>query len=77
MAATHQVRNDRANAVRTSQGQAAVRHDLWRSVLGRVAGSHHNLGLIGVRNQVHGTSHTLEDFSRDHVVGQVTLCTHL
>lgn len=38
---------------------------------------HHNFGLIGVRHQVHGSSHSLEDLPRNHVIGQVAISTDL
>jgi len=73
----YQIRNDRANAVCTGQRQTTICHNLWRTVLSRVAGGHNNLGLIGVRDQVHGASHALEDLSGNHVIGKVTLCADL
>lgn len=42
-----------------------------------MTGGYNDLGLVGIRNQVHGTSHALEDPPGDHVVGQVTVGTDL
>ena len=31
-----------------------------------------DLGALGVRDEIHRTTHTLDDLLRDHVVGKVT-----
>jgi hypothetical protein len=37
----------------------------------------HNLGLVRVAHKIHGTTHAFEDFTRDHEVGEITVCTDL
>jgi hypothetical protein len=38
-----------------------------------MAGSHDDLRLVGIRDEIHGAAHAFEDFSGDHVVGQVAV----
>lgn len=38
---------------------------------------HDNLGLVRVRDQIHGAAHALEHFTGDHIVGQVATCADL
>lgn len=70
---TYQVCNNRTNNTRTRQWQRAHAHNLGAAILGHMVRRHDNLGLVRVRHQVHGTAHTLEHFTGDHVVGQVAI----
>jgi HD superfamily phosphodiesterase len=74
---TYQISDDSAHDIGSGQRKAALLHDLGRSILGDMAGSNHDLGLVGIGDQIHGTAHTLEYLSWDHVVGQVTVGAHL
>lgn len=74
---TYQVSNDRAHHIGASQWQAALLHDLGRAVFCDVTGCNHDFGLIGIGDQVHCTAHALEDFARNHIVGQIAIGAHL
>lgn len=74
---TYQISNDGADNIGARQRQTALLHDLRRSILGDMAGGYHNLGIVGVGDQVHCSSHSLEYLAGDHVVGQITVGAHL
>jgi hypothetical protein len=38
-----------------------------------MAGSHDDLRLVGIRDEIHGAAHAFEDFAGDHIVGQVAV----
>lgn len=52
-------------------------HNLGRAVLGNMLGGDDNLGVVGVGNEVHSAAHPLEDFARNHEVGQIPIGTDL
>lgn len=74
---TYQISDNSAHNVGTSQGQTTGLHNLGRPILGNMARGNHNLCLVRVGDQVHGTTHALEDLAWDHVVGEIAVCAYL
>lgn len=38
-----------------------------------MARGHDDFRLVGIRDEIHGAAHALEDFAGDHVVGEVAV----
>ena len=53
-----QVRDDHADRTCASEGKSALADDLGRAVLGHVLHRRNDLGLVRVRDEIHGTTDT-------------------
>lgn len=74
---TYQLSDNSRHTTSTGQRQTALLLNLADTILIHMIGENHNLGLIGVGDQIHSTAHSLEHFSRNHVVCQVTVSADL
>lgn len=68
--------DDHVNAILARQRQTTLLHNLTRSILGIMFHRHDYL-CTGRRHQIHRTSHSLHQLSRNHPVGQITVLGHL
>ena len=74
---SYQLSDNRADNLGPRQRQMTLLYNLGRAVFGAMLCSHHNLGVVRVCHQVHSASHAFEDFTWDHVVGQIPIGTNL
>ena len=68
-----QIRNDPTDRPARGQWQRTTMYDFTLARFIQVVRDDDHLSLVWVRTEVHGASHPLDEFTRDHEIRQITL----